>query len=89
MKRLLETFLLLTQNIFLIRNKIIIIIFMSTALQFGLPIIRNKTSSLEDVKLTRFYCNTAKTRSDRDKLCHFLSKMKKQESQNKLFLSIA
>ena len=32
---------------------------------------------------------TAKTRSDRDKLCHFWSKMKLQESQNKLFLSIA
>ena len=31
----------------------------------------------------------AKTRSDRDKLCHFWSKMKSQESQNKLFLSIA
>ena len=32
---------------------------------------------------------SAKTRSDRDKLCHFWSKMKSQESQNKLFLSIA
>ena len=32
---------------------------------------------------------SAKTRSDRDKLCHFWSKMKTQESQNKLFLSIA
>ena len=32
---------------------------------------------------------SAKTRSDRDKLCHFCSKMKSQESQNKLFLSIA
>ena len=32
---------------------------------------------------------TAKTRSDRDKLCHFWSKMKSQESQNKLFLFIA
>ena len=34
-------------------------------------------------------CLTAKTRSDRDKLCHFRSKMKSQESQNKLFLFIA
>ena len=32
---------------------------------------------------------SAKTRSDRDKLSHFWSKMKSQESQNKLFLSIA
>ena len=32
---------------------------------------------------------TAKTRSDRDKLCHFWSKMKLQESQNKPFLFIA
>ena len=32
---------------------------------------------------------SAKTRSDRDKLCHFWSKMKSQESQNKLFLFIA
>ena len=32
---------------------------------------------------------SAKTRSDRDKLCHLWSKMKSQESQNKLFLSIA
>ena len=32
---------------------------------------------------------SAKTRSDRDKLCHFWSKMKSQESQNKLCLSIA
>ena len=31
---------------------------------------------------------TAKTRSDRDKLCHFWSKMKSQESQNKLCHSI-
>ena len=29
---------------------------------------------------------SAKTRSDRDKLCHFWSKMKSQESQNKPFL---
>ena len=28
---------------------------------------------------------SAKTRSDRDKLCHFWSKIKSQESQNKLF----
>ena len=33
--------------------------------------------------------SSAKTRSDRDKLCHFWSKMKSQESQNKPFLSIA
>ena len=32
---------------------------------------------------------TAKTRSDRDKLCLFWSKMKLQESQNKPFLFIA
>ena len=32
---------------------------------------------------------SAKTRSDRDKLCHFWSKMKSQESQNKPFLFIA
>ena len=32
---------------------------------------------------------SAKTRSDRDKLCHFWSKMKSQESPNKLFLFIA
>ena len=32
---------------------------------------------------------TPKARSDRDKLCHFWSKMKSQESQNKLFHSIA
>ena len=32
---------------------------------------------------------SAKTRSDRDKLCHFRSKMKSQESQNKLFLFLA
>ena len=31
----------------------------------------------------------AKTRSDRDKLCHFWSRMKSQESLNKPFLSIA
>ena len=32
---------------------------------------------------------SAKTRSDRDKLCHFWSKMKLQESQNMPFLFIA
>ena len=32
---------------------------------------------------------SAKTRSDRDKLCHFWSKMKSQESQNKFIFSIA
>ena len=41
--------------------------------------------SLSDVEIYL----SAKTRSDRDKLCHFWSKMKSQESQNKLFLSIA
>ena len=30
---------------------------------------------------------SAETRSDRDKLCHFWSKMKSQESRNKLFFS--
>ena len=35
-----------------------------------------------------FY-HMAKTRSDRDKLCRFWSKLKSQESQNKFFLFIA
>ena len=35
------------------------------------------------------FCISAKTRSDRDKLCHFWSKVKSQESKNKLFLFIA
>ena len=38
------------------------------------------------------YCHTKlsdKTRSDRDKLFHFWSKMKSQESQNKPFIFIA
>ena len=39
-----------------------------------------------------YFCSTpisAKSRSDMDKLCHFWSKTKSQESQNKPFLSIA
>ena len=45
-------------------------------------------TGLDPCKITKLHC-LAKTRSDRDKLCHFWSKMKSQESQNKLFLSIA
>ena len=53
------------------------------------PVLSAHSKKEDQLSINAGQMYSAKTRSDRDKLCHFWSKMKLQESQNKPFLFIA